>query len=66
MTGYGGVVAQDMTPPPAGGLEEPRLYTDVEEHALFLAGELRQRVQRERATVAKLQAYLSGNQRSRP
>jgi hypothetical protein len=39
-------------------VDEPRPYSDVEEHALSLAAELRQRVQRERATVAKLRAYL--------
>ena len=50
-------MAQDLTPPPAGGGP----YTDTEEQALFLAGELRERVQRERETVAKLQAYLTGS-----
>jgi hypothetical protein len=58
-------VAQDMTPPPPGGVDEPRPYTDVEDNALSLAAELRSRVQRERATVAKLRAYLSGRDPSR-
>jgi hypothetical protein len=53
-----------MTPPPLGGVEEPRPYTDVEDNALSLAAELRSRVQRERATVAKLRAYLSGRDSS--
>jgi hypothetical protein len=53
-------VAQDMTPPPPGGLGESRGYTEHEEQALSLAAELRARVKRERATVAALQAYLSG------
>jgi diguanylate cyclase (GGDEF)-like protein len=47
-------VAQDPSPPPPGGLDEPRPYTELEEHALSLAGELRERVQRERDTVARL------------
>jgi hypothetical protein len=49
-----------MTPPPTGGLDESRAYTEHEERALSLAAELRARVKSERATVATLQAYLSG------
>jgi hypothetical protein len=58
-------VAQDTTPPPPGGVDEPRPYTEVESDALSLAAELRTRVDRERATVAKLRAYLSGRDSSR-
>ena len=47
-----------MSPPPMGGVDEPRPYSDQEEHALSLAAELRERVRRERATVANLRAYL--------
>jgi hypothetical protein len=47
-----------MAPPPTGGVDEPRAYSDQEEHALSLAAELRERVRRERATVATLRAYL--------
>jgi hypothetical protein len=53
-------VTQGVTPPPAGGTGDGRPYTDTEEQALSLAGELRQRVHRERQTVATLRAYLSG------
>jgi hypothetical protein len=35
-------------------------YTDVEEQALGLADELRDRVRRERAVVRDLKAYLAG------
>jgi hypothetical protein len=56
-------VAQDPSPPPPGGLDESRPYTELEEHALSLAGELRERVQRERETVARLQAHLTGGKR---
>jgi hypothetical protein len=44
-----------------GGGAEPWVYTDVEEHALGLAAELRDRVERERAVVRRLQAYLGGD-----
>jgi hypothetical protein len=61
--GYARGVAQDMTPPPRGGLDGPHPYSDHEQQALSLAQELRTRVQRERATIANLRAYLS---RGRP
>jgi hypothetical protein len=40
-------------------VDDARPYTETEEHALSLAAELRTRVERERATVAKLRAYLT-------
>jgi hypothetical protein len=48
-----------MTPPPTGGVDDATPYSDAEQHALTLAEELRTRVQRERATIANLRAYLS-------
>ena len=56
-------MAQDITPPPSGGVDEPRPYAEHEEQALSLAAELRTRVERERATVATLRAYLSAKTR---
>ena len=54
-------MAQEETPPPPGGVADPWAYTDVEEQALGLAAELRDRVERERAVVRRLQAYLGGD-----
>jgi hypothetical protein len=61
--GYCIEVTQGRTPPPAGGTADGRPYTDTEEQALSLAGELRERVHRERETVATLRAYLSGKRK---
>ena len=52
-------MAQDITPPPSGPVGDAPPYSDQEQHALSLAAELRTRVERERATVAKLRAYLT-------
>ncbi|MDT7573160.1 MAG: hypothetical protein QOE05_3334 [Actinomycetota bacterium] len=38
-----------------------RPYNEAEAQAMSLAGELRERVHRERQTVAELRAYLSGS-----
>jgi hypothetical protein len=51
-------VGHDQAPPPLGGVGDPRAYSDIEEHALGLAEELRDRVRRERAVVRDLRAYL--------
>jgi hypothetical protein len=53
-------VAQDRTPS-AGGVVGGRPYNEAEAQAMSLAGELRERVHRERQTVAELRAYLSGS-----
>jgi hypothetical protein len=58
-------VAQDLTPPSPGPVDGARPYSLAEEDALSLAADLRERVQRERATIAKLQAYLSGRRPAR-
>jgi hypothetical protein len=57
-------VGHDQAPPPPGGVGEPRAYTEVEEHALGLAEELRDRVRRERAVVRDLRAYLADRRTS--
>jgi hypothetical protein len=58
-SGYCIGVAQDITPSPSGAAGDAPPYSDHEKHALSLAAELRTRVERERATVAKLRAYLT-------
>jgi hypothetical protein len=57
-------VGHDQAPPPPGGLGDPRAYTEVEEHALGLAEELRDRVRRERAVVRDLRSYLADRRTS--
>jgi hypothetical protein len=44
-------------------VDEPRPYSEAEQQALSLAEELRNRVQRERATIATLRAYLGRGSR---
>ncbi|MDX6198917.1 MAG: hypothetical protein QOJ79_2068 [Actinomycetota bacterium] len=57
-------VAQDDRAPMKAATAAPGAYTEHEERALSLAAELRARVQRERTTVARLQAYLTGQGRA--
>lgn len=56
-------MAHDLTPTPADAAVDGAPYTATEVHALSLAAQLRERVRRERATVANLQAYLSGHRK---
>ena len=51
-------MAQDPSPPPHD-VADVLSYSDQEQHALSLAAELRTQVQRERATIANLRAYLT-------
>jgi hypothetical protein len=60
--GYAKAVTQD-TPSAAPGSQA---YTPAEAQALELAAELRDRVQRERTVVHRLQEYLSGRRRLPP
>jgi hypothetical protein len=62
--GYSPAVSQDTSVQHAGA--EPPVYTDAEAHALDLAAELRDRVQRERTVVRRLQDYLSVHRPSPP
>ena len=53
-------------PLPSTAEAAPPAYTEVEQHALGLAAELRSRVQRERTVIRRLQDYLDTHRPSPP